>query len=112
MQMKSPRARWLASPAADEEAVECLLRGAPGDAPTALALSQAAAHSSSTNLGTSSTNKTMTHIGLEDGRGRSTQLHGVELARDELRHALVHDENVGKHVPAGDLGGDAWFPIV
>jgi len=54
----------------------------------------------------------MTHIGLEDGRGRSTQLHGVELARDELRHALVHDENVGKHVPAGDLGGDAWFPIV
>ena len=43
---------------------------------------------------------------------RSAALDRVELIRDELRDAVVHDENVGKHVPAGDIGGDAWFPIV
>ena len=54
----------------------------------------------------------LTHVKFEQRRVRSAALDRVELIRDELHDALVHDENVGKHVPAGDLGVDPWRPSV
>ena len=54
----------------------------------------------------------LTHVKLEQRRVRSATLHGVELVTDELRDAVVHDENVGKHVPAGDLRVDPWRPSI
>ena len=54
----------------------------------------------------------LTHVKLQQRRVRSAALDREELPRDELGDAVVHDENVGQHVPAGDLGVDPWRPSV